>query len=565
VRSEYPNPPTLADHREVRQKYVTLAWELYREQSQAGFFVRHPLPEEHLRIEVVRFWRGEISHLSGWTDPVGQAVRWLRDQILGSLSSLSSNLSSLIGGVSRAVGSITPAIKTLFDGATSSISSSLLDIFKGPLGAISGGLSTFFRGFGVVDIGAHSRATRTTFAAIGASYGRLLGAHSPLTPEEAYASTSAWSSEQRDYWYQLYISALLIEGASLGQVETPNMMLLSDPQVAASMDLAKRWFAAPYEYGYSVLLRQYWNQAYTPAIPSVEDATRMLWRQKITAPEFDLVLKKWGYGSPYAEGYKALTENLPGSGDLILMVVREVITPEDFYVVMGLQGFSKMWAVNYWEAHWILPPPERTRTAFLRKQISEAEYRKFLIWYDFKPEPRPGVSLSDVDIMLLTQYDLPGRIDTRWLLEWGEITPEQGVDLVKAAGFEPGWASRLVRVYLLNQVREELGKVRTVYEKALREGFLDPVGFAEKLVGINYAPHVINALKLWADEELDLAERLELADEYEKLAKDQIITPEQYSNALRELKMVEERITRKVNYLKRFLAVQAIKAAAKKK
>lgn len=587
MRSEYPNPPTLADHREVRQKYVTLAWELYREQSQAGFFVRHPLPEEHLRIEVVRFWRGEISHLSGWTDPVGQAVRWLRDQILGSLSGLSSHLSSLIGGVSRAVGSITPAIKTLFDGATSSISSSLLDIFKGPLGAISGGLSTFFKGFGAVDLSSHSRATTTIFAAISASYNRLLGAHSPLTPEEARTSTDLWRSEQRSYWYQLYITALLVEGASLGQIETPNMMLLSDPQVAASMDLAKRWYAAPYEAGYSVLLTQFWNSVYTPQIPGVEDATRMLWRQKIKPEDFDLVLKRRGFGEPWASGFKALVEQLPGTMDLVLEVVREVIPPELFYVLMPLQGLTsdvtkivpdaeamftraglpvlKNAAMWIWEAHWILPPPERTRTAFLRKQISEAEYRKFLIWYDFKPEKRPGISLSDVDIMLLTQYDLPGRIDTRWLLEWGEITPEQGVDLVKSAGFDPGWAPRLVRVYLLNQVREELGKVRTVYEKALREGFLDPVGFAEKLVGINYAPHVINALRLWADEELDLAERLELADEYEKLAKDQIITPEQYSNALRELKMVEERITRKVNYLKRFLAVQAIKAAAKKK
>jgi len=511
------------------------------------------------------FWRGEISHLSGWTDPIGQVSKWIMDQVRGIVGAATSTLSSLISGVSSAVGSIAPAVKTMLDGAFSSISVSLLDIFTGPLNLISGGLNLFFKGFGVVDVGAHSHTTLTTFAAISQSYQRLLGAHSPLTPEEAFTSTSGWMQEQRSYWYQLYISALIIEGASLGQVETPNMMLLSDPQVAASMDLAKRWFAAPYEYGYSVLLRQYWNQAYTPTIPSVEDATRMLWRGKITVPDFDMVLRRWGYGSPWAAGYKALTENLPGSGDLILMVVREVITPDQFVLTMALQGFSKTWADNYWEAHWILPPPERTRTAFLRKQIPEEAYRKFLIWYDFKPEPRPGIPISDVDIMLKTQYEWPGRIDTRWLLEWGAITPEEGVDLVKAQGSDPIWASRLVRVYLLNQIREELGKVRTVYEKALREGFLNPVGFAEKLVGINYAPHVINALRLWADEELDLAEKLELAEEYEKLAKDQVITPEQLGQGLRELKMVEERITRKVNYVKRYLAVQAMKAAAKKK
>jgi len=609
VRSPFPEKPTLADHQEVRRRYLTLSWDLYQEQARSLFFVRHPLPEEHLRIEVVRFWRGEISHLSGWTDPIGQVSKWIIGQVNSALSGLRSWFSGVISGVSSAVagvpgavsGVLTPiingvgsavsaipgAVKTMFDGAMASISSSLLDIFTAPLKIISGGLDLFFKGFGSLDVGAHSRSIVMIQTAIGASYGRLLAAHSPMTPEQAFSSTSAWRSEQRDYWYQLYISALLIEGASLGQVETPNMMLLSDPQTAASMDLAKRWYAAPYEAGYSVLLTQYWNQVFTPAIPGVEDATRMLWRQKIKPEDFDMVLKRRGFGEPWASGFKALVEQLPGTSDLILEVVREVIPPELFYVLMPLQGLTrdittlvpgaeamftkaglpvlKNTAQWIWEAHWILPPPERTRTAFLRKQIPEAEYRKFLVWYDFKPEPRPGISLSDVDIMLKTQYEWPGRIDTRWLLEWGEITPEQGVELVKGAGFDPMWAPRLVTVYLLNQIREELGKVRTVYEKALREGFLDPVSFAEKLVGIHYAPHVINALRIWADEELALAEKLELADEYEKLAKDQIITPEQFSNALRDLKMVETRITRKVNHIKRYLAIQEIKAAAKKK
>ena len=199
----------------------------------------------------------------------------------------------------------------------------------------------------------------------------------------------------------------------------------------------------------------------------------------------------------------------------------------------------------------------------MRKNIPEAEYRKFLIWYDFKPDPRPGISLSDVDLMLKTQYDWPGRIDTRWLLEWGSITPEEGLELVKAGGMDPVWAPRVLEVYLLNQVREELGKVRTVYERALREGFLNPVAFATKLTGIHYAPHVINALRTWADEELALAEKLELAGEYETMAKDEVITVTTYGEALRELGMTEERITRKQHHIETLLAIKAAKEAAK--
>jgi len=256
---------------------------------------------------------------------------------------------------------------------------------------------------------------------------------------------------------------------------------------------------------------------------------------------------------------------IPGSGDLIRFVVREVIVPDEFYKAMSLQGFSRYWSAAYWEAHWMLPPAERTRTAFLRKQIPEAEYRKFLIWYDFKPDPRPGISLSDVDIMLQTQYDWPGRIDTRWLIEWGIITPEEGAELIKAGGMDPLWAPRVAEAYLLNQVREELGKVRAVYERRLREGFMSKLDFAKALYSLHYATHVVNALTRWADEELDLQERLDEAKEYEALAKDEVIAVTEYGQALRDLGMTEERITRAQKHIQRLLAIKAAKAAAKTK
>jgi len=533
------------------------------------------------------FWQGQISHIHGWNNVVGQvvnavvapikaAIQWFWENVIRpGIEILLAGVKWVINGILSVVNAIQAGVSAL----GSAVSEGLSWIWKQLQGFFSA-IAEVLKQIGTWIINAIKthvvdpilNLLKPVFDGlkqlIMALWNFMTGGSVTGSPVEWRGSYTRWLGIITG------VSVMAVSGvvaATLIDVihpfkdtkagETAKFFL----QYSGVAFLQAAFFTTYFDVACARPVRQELNAIFTPEIPSIGDATRMLWRQKIGSEDFTQVVKLHGYGDPWASGYKALTENLPGSGDLILFVVREVIEPAEFTQAMAMQGFSKHWADAYWEAHWILPPPERTRTAFLRKQIPEAEYRKFLVWYDFKPEPRPGISVSDVDIMLRTQYEWPGRIDTRWLLEWGEITPEDGVELVKAEGFDPSWAPRLVTVWLLNQMREELGKVRTVHEKALREGFLDPVGFAEKLVGIHYAPHVINALRMWADEELALAEKLELAGEYEKLAKDEVITPEEYGQALRDLKMVEERITRKVNYVKRLLAVKAIKEAAKKK
>jgi hypothetical protein len=251
-----------------------------------------------------------------------------------------------------------------------------------------------------------------------------------------------------------------------------------------------------------------------------------------------------------------LAEQLPGAGDLITFVVREVITPDKFIETMALQGFSKAWAEAYWEAHWMLPPPERVRTAFLRKQISEQEYRRFLVWQDFKPTPRPGIHLSDVDIMLETQYDLPGRIDTRWLLEWGKISPAEAARLIEAGGMHPEWAPKLAEVYLLNQLRDELNRLRTVLMEQRKEGFLSKAALESRLRKLSFASHVIQATLTWADEMATWESVKEQADEWWRLAKAGKISPETYANEVRKLGMDEERITKKMELLRRLAEIR---------
>jgi len=72
---------TVQEHQEIRRKYTQLAWQLWRSQYQAGFIVKHPIPEEHLRIEIRAFLEGRISEIHGFADPLGQA----KDAIIAAI------------------------------------------------------------------------------------------------------------------------------------------------------------------------------------------------------------------------------------------------------------------------------------------------------------------------------------------------------------------------------------------------------------------------------------------------------------------------------------------------
>lgn len=531
------------------------------------------------------FWRGEIDRIHGWNDILGQlwnyivgplrgVLRWMWTRLIKpGVSGLTSAISAVLGGVSEVVGSIFRNTGSILGKVVSVLTNvnvlpafitTGLNLVTGNVGALfNSAIGTLFSGFGRVDAPGIVASYNNVVATFEPEYKSVYAHTSPITPEDAMVRSIKWEAAANAAYIGLNTAMIMVEALSIGQIDAAPVQIFNAPLFRNYISTASRMAATRDEASILIPLRQYYLKAFTPEIPSIGEVTRMMWRGKATIDDLIRTILLRGYGAPWLGGYLALAENLPGSGDLIRFVVREVIEPAEFTATMGMQGFSLYWAAAYWEAHWLLPPPERTRTAFLRKQIPEAEYRKFLIWYDFKPDPRPGISLSDVDIMLNTQYVYPGRIDSRWLAEWGIITPDQLVELIKAGGMDPTWAPKAAEAYLLNQVREELGKVRAVYEKRLRAGFMSKVGFAQALHGIHYAAHVINALVLWADEALDLDERLEVAAEYRALAKKALITPDQFGNNLRELGMVEERITREVKHVQLLLAIKEAGKAPK--
>jgi len=164
--------------------------------------------------------------------------------------------------------------------------------------------------------------------------------------------------------------------------------------------------------------------------------------------------------------------NIPGMSDLIRFVVREVITPEEFYEVGKLMGYSEKWTRAYWDAHWRLPAPDLLRGAWLRGIISLEEYEKFLVWHDYSPSPRPGISKSDLAIFREMQYDLPGKIDVRWMFRWGLIDVKDVSDLLKKAGLHPEWADKVAQAYTKQQFDADIERVRSVLVRLFERGHI---------------------------------------------------------------------------------------------
>lgn len=221
--------------------------------------------------------------------------------------------------------------------------------------------------------------------------------------------------------------------------------------------------------------QDYWAELFWAShwkMPYFEYLQPMFWRGLIDEKKFREALKYNAYPDEFIKAFEGLIWRIPPISDLIEFVVHEVITPEKFYELSKKQGFSRQFAEWYWENHWKLPSFSNVREAFWRGIITEEEFRKYIMWHDYKPEPRAGISKSDRDIMNELSYNLPDKIDARWMLETGEITAEELRDLYARQGLHPDWQDKVASAVIKEIFRSE---VETIVREAMydyRDGWL---------------------------------------------------------------------------------------------
>jgi len=374
------------------------------------------------------------SGLTSLGSSLAAGLSSLSDFILSGLNSLGSSLSGLLNDAWTALSNGLNTLGTSLSGALDTAQTVLLTAFDGMGNAISGIMGGLFTGFGAVDLSAAGTDAQTFSGFVSASLMGALTKHSPMTPEDAYYTTSNLKVEQRDHWFQGYIMALAIEGASLGQVDGPATMLFQAPDVAAAMKLAADWYAAPFDIGWKPLLERYFLREFEPNIPPYQDL-------------ISIYVKEGYLESHWVELPAEMVQNF-----------REL-------------GFSEYWTKRLWGKHWEYPSPtqlyemlHRSAGNFPEIGVSSEVLRDMLKLHDFEPKWR--MPLEAISWNTWRIYD----IRTGWEME---LLDDEGLrKRLIDTGYEPKDASLLAEIQKMFVLRSEIDKLLTESDQDFIEGWI---------------------------------------------------------------------------------------------
>ena len=536
--------------------------------------------------------RGPINFLKTLADTVWSAlIAFFKDPV-GTLKAgwdaatkaVSGFVSDLWGKISSAVGGAVQTMRTALDGGIKMIGGLVGDVLKNIVGALGEGVRGFFDWVlkhlvwlgqmlagAIQAVAASIRGTLTPiFNQVVSGFAKELMPGSPDPEVEAAAHTVAQNLYNRvmleiEKAHKSPAQPELAIAAGVGVLGAMTTVSTIAHTLGAVFDAThpiKKWgthemithieynllssafgspiMQAPVIVGILRPMRYAYNKMFKPEIPAIPDATRMLWRGKLTEAQFTDVVAYQGFGGSYAEGYLDLTKAIPPWQDLVTMAVREVFPPEDFYVYMPLHGFSREWAERYWEMHWILLPLGEVRRARHRGLISDGELGKYLVLHDYKPEPRPGIRTSDRDLARKLAWDLPGRIEARWMFRWG-IRDRDGLkELLIKGGLDPEYADEVADAVATNQFLREIRMQETNIKADLRDGYIKEATARADLYEIGYPGpfieyHIKDALK-----DRERSHKKSLLSHYQDCFLKDIPTEPPFEDAVRQILVVEE-------------------------
>jgi len=300
-----------------------------------------------------------------------------------------------------------------------------------------------------------------------------------------------------------------------------NPQLVSDVVIGVNLDI-----------GIKEPMEQCYRAMYRTTIPDVRSLRTYYLRQYIDDTTVRTYMAKLGYEDEIIEAEIETWNVIPSISDLIDFVVKEVIPPDDFYSWAAKQGLNEYWAKNFWEAHWRMPSPEQLQEAFWRGIINEEEYKKYIVLWDYKPEARPGMSISDRDIMFNLSYKLPGRLDTRWMIRWGLITLDELKTLTKMEGYHPDWIEKIAQTELLNQMLDERTRVLSQLRSQYRDGYISRDEFIKKVQELRFTEQEIDLIIQAADYEYNYTRAKDNLDYYVTLLKRGTIAKSQFIDDL---------------------------------
>jgi hypothetical protein len=421
---------------------------------------------------------GAISDARTWiVDQVSSKVQAFTGEISQVFQGISKEFTDTLGGVAKTVSDSVGAIPGAVGEALKPLTDLLgpfsrTDFLSGLMGQVQGSRDQIYR-----------------------LYDGLQVHGSVIPPSEAYQRGMAFLTQSDVLFFAQTSANILAEALSMGQIDVSIDRLTQSPAFESMISTNMAIREAMTEASLLTPLKYFINSAFTPALPNIQDATRMYWRGKLSLDDVRQVAEYLGYGSRYQVGFVDLATNIPGAQDLIRFVVREVISPGAFFENMVKQGYGPEWGEAFWDAHWVLPSFQSCVDAFHRGILSSGELNKFLVWHDYLPESRPGIGRSDVDILRALFKRPIARVDLRRGWELGALSDEDLVERFRWLGFEddaPLMAEIQKRVALQAQINTMVTNAKADFVKGLileadLSGRLRDLGVGEKLIAYHVA------------------------------------------------------------------------------
>ena len=221
--------------------------------------------------------------------------------------------------------------------------------------------------------------------------------------------------------------------------------------------------AVPYEIGVLRPLRSYFQSIYLTSIPSVQDLITMSVREVFTRPE--------------------LQEEFPA----------------EFAKWMKLHGFSEQFSRYYWAMHWKLPSVSQVYEMLHRGIKMPVSVEEFLKYADIAPEWRkPLIELS---------WSLPGRIDLRWMYEWGQLSFSEMEELLGKLGITEEYRSKVAEAYAKNIWRDYINRIKNLLIRMFKAGKLTKEELVTELKNLGFVEDAVNYTVREAELEKELSKK----------------------------------------------------------
>jgi len=477
----------------------------------------------------IQWLREQISQ--GWT--------WLNEEIRKSYSSVTDFISQLWAAIKTEVGNVAKTVSNSVTGLWDSLTGLAGDILAGVTEALGSGLQGFFdwilkhlTWFSQMVIG----AVNSVIAAIhdfAASLVRrfidtMTGALSPGSPDKEIetavtAMVQTFTKRSEEIIKKMYkspaditmapqIAAELLTTIMGADVAVQSTGLAAD-QAHPAKNMGFRSIAEsisrtlgiaaiggtiarlPIEIGLFTQLRYYYQEAFTPYLPSYGDMIRIFVRE--------------GYRPEY-----------------------QTEIPDGMIPSFRKLGYSEYWAKALWGAHWVLPSVGQVFEMLHRGIEMPMSVPEFLKTADYHPDWRePLIKLS---------WDLPGRIDARWMAGWDVIDVDEYGDLLVKRGLDPEWRDRVTYATLRQQNASYINKCRDNAKNDFVKGYITEEQLRADLEALEFSPERIEWIVQDALHDREIAHKEKLLDIYQDGYVKDLVTDEELAAYAAEIIVDEE-------------------------